>query len=42
MRDWWQPIHKCAKEPINTKELVTGELDYTGILNASGKGAGRV
>jgi hypothetical protein len=42
MRDWRQLIHECAKEPTNTRELVPGELDYTGTLDASGEGAGGV
>ena len=42
LRDWRQLIHECAKEPTNAKELVAGELDYTGTLDASGEGAGGV
>ena len=37
--DWRKLIHECAKEPTNVKELVPREIDYTGTLDASGKGA---
>ena len=42
LRNCWQLIHECAEEPTNAKELVLGELDYTGTLDVSGEGAGGV
>ena len=42
MQDGRQIIHECAKEPTNAKELVPGELNYTGDLDTSDKGAGGV
>ena len=42
MCDWRQLIHKCAKELTNAKELVPGEFNCTGTLDASGEGAGGV
>ena len=42
IRNWWQLIFECAKEPTNAKELVPGELDNTGTLDSSGEGAGGV
>ena len=40
--DWRQLLRECVREPTNTKELVHGELDFTGTVDASGEGAGGV
>ena len=42
LQDWKQLIREAAKEPTHVKELVSGEADYKGTLDASGKGAGGI
>lgn len=42
LRDWKQLIRAAAKEPTHAKELVPGEPDFLGTLDASGEGAGGV
>ena len=40
--DWRQLLRAAAKEPTHTRELVPGEPDFVGALDASGEGAGGV
>ena len=42
LNDWKQLIQEAAKEPTHVKELVAGEADYKGTLDASGEGAGGI
>ena len=42
LRDWAQLIHEAAAEPMHARELVAGEPDFVGTLDASGEGAGGV
>ena len=41
-QDWRTLIREASKEPTHTKELVNGEADYKGTLDASGEGAGGI
>ena len=42
LRDWGQLIRESMREPTHVNELVPGEADYKGTLDASGEGAGGV
>ncbi|KAL7545707.1 hypothetical protein ACHAWF_009056, partial [Thalassiosira exigua] len=42
LEDWGQLIREAAREPTHVNELVPGEADYKGTLDASGEGAGGV
>ena len=41
-KDWGQIIREAAAEPTHVNELVAGDADYKGTLDASGEGAGGV
>ena len=40
--DWSELLKEAAAEPTHVEELVAGEADYKGTLDASGEGAGGV
>ncbi|KAL7530548.1 hypothetical protein ACHAWF_007729 [Thalassiosira exigua] len=42
LEDWGQLIRESMREPTHVNELVPGEADYKGTLDASGEGAGGV
>ena len=42
LEDWREIIHKSAKRPIHTRELIMDEPDYVGYTDSSLGGAGGV